>query len=194
MTVARQGHLVIVSGPSGVGKTTVAEKLVESGIVERVVTATTRTPRQHERHGVDYYFLTRQEFQSKIENNEFLEFAEVHRNLYGTPRESVERGLAEGKRLLLTIDVEGARQIRDQARDLPLLTIFLLPPSQAELDHRLESRGSETEAEVRTRQETARKELGEQGAYDYQVVNDDLGLAVEEILDLVVETSQNSLK
>ena len=190
MTMSNQGQLVIVSGPSGVGKTTVAKELVESGTMERVVTATTRARRDDERDGVDYYFLTKKDFESKIENGEFLEFAEVHGNLYGTPREPVELGVADGKTLLLTIDVQGARQIRDGPGDLPVVTIFLLPPSEAELDRRLESRGSETEENLRTRRETAQQELKEKNAYDHLVVNDTLSSAVGEILELVNRSPQ----
>ncbi len=181
------GRLVIVSGPSGVGKTTVTERLVETPGFERVITATTRPPRPDERQGIDYHFLDRAEFESGIDAGRFLEHACVHgEHLYGTPRDAVEDGLSRGLNVVLTIDVQGARQIRENAPELPTVTIFMLPPTTEELERRLRGRRSEDETLVARRLETARAELAEQEAYDYRVVNDDVDRVVRRIREIVL--------
>jgi guanylate kinase len=181
----KRGRLVILSGPSGVGKTTVARRLLETSGFVRVVTATTRTPREGERQGVDYQFLSDAEFQARLAAGAFLEHARVHGHWYGTPREAAERALAAGKWALLAIDVQGARQLRDRAGDLPQTSVFLLPPDDGELRRRLLGRGTEGAAELDVRLANARAELAEKDRYDFQVVNRDVSEAVEEILGLL---------
>jgi len=149
--------------------------------LERVITATTRAPREGETHGVDYYFLKEEDFRRKIEEGFFLEWAKVYKYYYGTPREEVERIISSGKDALLIIDVQGAFQVK---RLFPeAITIFLLPPSLKELENRLKLRG---EKELKLRLEWAKKELPCAKYFDYVVVNDILNRTVEEIKSIMV--------
>ncbi len=185
MSSEAAGKLIILSGPSGVGKTTVARPLLAIPGFRRVVTATTRAPRPGEVNGRDYHFLSAAEFEKWIQAGQLIEHARVHGHWYGTPRQAVEEGLARGDWILLIIDVQGARQVRERGRDLPLTTIFLLPPSFEALEERLEERGTEAPEAVQKRLETARRELEEQRFYDHVVVNDRVDRAVEEILRFI---------
>lgn len=177
-----QARVVVVSGPSGVGKTTVCERLVEGGGFARVITATTRAPRGGEQHGREYLFLSRDEFQAGIEAGRFLEHALVHgRDYYGTPRDQVEAALARGEHALLNIDVQGAAQLR--AQGLPLKTFFLRPPEpwREALLARLARRGDTTPELVEKRMQTATREMAQAERYDHQITNDDLTRCVGEI-------------
>ncbi len=187
--VDSNGLLLILSGPSGVGKTTVAEKLLEETSFERVVTATTRNQRQGEQDGIDYFFLTREEFQTGISKGDFLEHATVHRNLYGTPKKSVIEGLGEGKLLLLLIDVQGAAILRDSASDLPTTSVFIVPPEPEleTLERRLKKRNTESEEVLKVRMENAKEELARRGEYDHEVVNTSVEESVETILKITEE-------
>ena len=178
----RGGFVYILSAPSGAGKTTVGNLLLkEIPFLERVVTATTRSPRPGEKDGVDYYFLSEEEFIAKIERQEFLEWAKVYRYYYGTPKREVERILSQGKDALLIIDVQGAFQVK---RQLPnAVSIFLLPPSLEELRKRLTLRG---ERELKERLEWAKREIPCAKYFDYVVVNDLLEKAVEEIKSIML--------
>jgi guanylate kinase len=167
---------VVISGPSGSGKTTVASRLLAVPGFTRAVTATTRAPRDGEKDGVDYLFLTREEFLARVARGEFLEYATVHGNLYGTPRRSVEESLARGEVCLLAIDVQGAAALRGQVE--PAFFVFLKAPDDAELERRLRGRGSEDEAAVKRRLETARGELRREAEFDMSVVNGDLDRTV----------------
>ncbi|MBI4230547.1 MAG: guanylate kinase [Planctomycetes bacterium] len=178
-----RGLLVVLSGPSGVGKTTLCERLCSLHGWKRVVTATTRPPRGGERDGVDYHFLSDGEFERRVRANGFLEHARVFSRRYGTPREAVEAPLVRGEVLLLPIDVQGAAQVRVS---LPsALRIFLLPPDLSTLEARLSGRGTEDEARRAERLRVARDELARQGEYDHRVVNGDLGQAERDIARLV---------
>jgi guanylate kinase len=171
---------VAICAPSGVGKTTVAWALVEgSDDLTFSVSATTRPPRPGERPGVDYHFVSQPEFEAMIARGELLEWAEVHGDLYGTPRVNLEEAERAGKVLILDIDVQGAEQVERARPDT--VTVFLLPPSFGDLMERLRGRGSEDEARLRRRMETARSELKRLQVFQYVVVNDRLPDTVERV-------------
>ncbi len=171
MHKGKRGVLFVFSGPSGVGKGTLKAKLFEE-FADRIaysVSATTRGPREGEVDGKDYFFISRQEFERRVKNNEFLEHAEFAGNCYGTPRAYVEKLLDSGMNVVLEIDVQGALQVMKSMPEC--VSVFILPPSFEELEHRLRGRGTETEEKVRERLETAKRELPYALQYDYQIVN-----------------------
>ena len=171
MHKGKRGVLFVFSGPSGVGKGTLKAKLFEE-FADRIaysVSATTRGPREGEGDGKDYFFISRQEFERRVKNNEFLEHAEFAGNCYGTPRAYVEKLLDSGMNVVLEIDVQGALQVMKSMPEC--VSVFILPPSFEELEHRLRGRGTETEEKVRERLETAKRELPYAPQYDYQIVN-----------------------
>ena len=182
--MSKRGRLIVISGPSGVGKTSLCEALLERSSCGRVITCTTRPPREGEQDGQDYFFLDRNSFEEGLRAGRFLEHAEVYGNLYGTPRDQVEEGIEKGQELLLNIDVQGARQIRESG--IPeLMTIFIDAPSEEELERRLLNRASDSEEIVRRRLETARAERKEKTAYNHVVVNADFDTAVRELTAIV---------
>ena len=172
--------LLVLSSPSGGGKTTIARRLLDARPdVGYSVSATTRAPRAGEVAGRDYHFLSRPEFERRVGAGDFLEHAAYGGNLYGTLRSEIERIFAAGRHAVLDIEVEGARQVR---RNLPDgVYVFVLPPSGAELVRRLEGRNTEDAAAVRRRLEHAAQELAAVGEYDYAIVNDDLARAVIQV-------------
>lgn len=177
---------VVLAAPSGTGKTTIAHALVErfdSFVFS--VSATTRPPRGAERHGEDYEFVSRDEFERMVRAGDLVEWAEVHGNLYGTPARNLKRARDMGKYPVLDIDVQGARQIRLHVPDAML--IFIIPPSAEVLRRRLAGRGTEGEEELRRRMRGALVELDEAEGFDHVVVNEDLDQAVEGIRSLVAK-------
>ncbi len=175
---------VAICAPSGVGKTTVARRLVESSDdFVFSVSATTRGARANEQQGVDYFFVSRSEFESMIAEGKLLEWADVHGDLYGTPRANLEKAQSRGKLLILDIDVQGARQVVEALPDTT--TIFLLPPSFEVLIERLKRRRSEDAESVRRRMRTALSELEAMREFQYVVVNDRLVDTVEDVLAII---------
>lgn len=171
---------LVLAGPSGGGKTTVCRRIVEGrSDVRFSVSATTRPPRPGEREGVDYRFLSRDGFQALVDADGLLEWAEVHGEMYGTPREGVPDDSVGGDHLLLDIDVQGARQVK--AREPGAVLVFLMPPSAPVLVERLRRRGSEDAESVRRRLRTALSELEAVQEFDYVVVNDDLDRTVRAV-------------
>ena len=177
-------RLSVLSGPSGVGKGTVVARIrSDYPDIWVSVSCTTRVPRPGERDGVEYYFVTREQFLALAEAGDLLEYAEFAGNLYGTPRTPVERRLAGGQLTLLEIDLQGARQVRAAMPDARL--VFLAPPSWAELERRLTRRGTETGAAVAVRLEQARVELAAENEFDTVVINDDVDRAAAELAALL---------
>jgi guanylate kinase len=183
---------VVISGPSGVGKSSFVRQLVDADAdLVYSVSATTRARRAHEVEGQDYFYLDRGEFQRRVEAGAFVEWAEVHGELYGTLRSQTDGSLRSGKNVLLDIDVQGGRAVRKIYRDAVL--IFLLPPSLQSLEARLRGRGTDSEDRIRLRLENAQREMALVTEYDYVVVNDELEKAYRQIASiLVAETCRPS--
>lgn len=181
---SRVGNLFVVSGPSGAGKGTLL-----SQVIERIpdawvsVSATTRSPRPGEIEGVHYFFLDTDHFKSLVEQDGFLEWAQVHDNYYGTLKQSVIDHMNAGDQVILEIDVQGALQVRKVLPEAHL--VFIEPPSLEELERRLRQRGTETEDVISSRMKTAEVELAQKMEYDVQVVNDDLERAVDELVEVI---------
>ena len=183
--MSNRGRLFIVSAPSGTGKTTLVERLVQIVPDVRMSRSyTSRAARAGERDGVDYNFISRNRFDAMIREGAFLEHADVFGNYYGTSRADTEALLAEGQDVVLVIDVQGARQVRRSG--LPAVGIFVLPPSAEILDRRLRGRSKDSEEQVRRRLEVARQEVAEYASYDYVVVNDELETAVDRLRSVVL--------
>ena len=180
-----KGILVIVSGPSGVGKDTILDKLEETYPLSRCRTSCTRSKREWETDGVDYDFLTKEDFQKKIEENYFIEYANVHDNWYGTPKKSVEDLINKGETVILKIDVQGAINIK-KSMPAPVL-IFILPPNEDILRERLLGRNSENEKTASLRLKNAVNEINQSEKYDYKIVNDDLDKAVNELKSILIK-------
>lgn len=183
----KKGLLIILSGPSGVGKGTVRQELFkdESLNLAYSISMTTRKPRPTETNGVDYFFVSEDEFLEKIEKNELLEYAKFVGNYYGTPKFYVDQLLSEGKNVVLEIEVQGALQVMERCPFA--LTIFLVPPSFEELERRIRGRRTEAEEVVRERLDKARKEIATKDEYKYVVENDDVLLAKEKIAKIIRE-------
>jgi len=179
-----RGLLFVVSAPSGTGKTTVVERLVEvCPHLEKSRSYTSRPRRAGETDGVDYNFLSRPAFEAMVARGEFLEWADVFGNLYGTSGPDTDARLATGVDLVLVIDVQGARQVRERMKDA--VGVFVLPPSFADLERRLRGRSQDSDGAIARRLDTARHEIAAVEAYDYVVVNDELERCVSEIAAIV---------
>lgn len=186
MTMTRKGLLLILSSPSGAGKSTLAKKLMQWDPTLRFsVSATTRKPRLGEVEGKDYYFLERSDFENYAEKGEMLEYAEVFGNLYGSPREPVERAISLGNDVLFDIDWQGGQQIRNSALGRDVVSIFVLPPSIAELDRRLRGRAQDSDEVIAGRMAKSRDEISHWAEYDYVLVNNDLDRAFEELVTIL---------
>ncbi|MGG7618795.1 guanylate kinase [Bacillus coreaensis] len=181
-----KGLLIVLSGPSGVGKGTVRKEVFSQPdtAFEYSISMTTRAPREGEVDGVDYFFKSREEFEQLIKEEKLLEYAEFVGNYYGTPVDYVRQTLDSGKDVFLEIEVQGARQVRKKFPDG--LFIFLVPPSLSELKNRIVTRGTETEDVINNRMNAAREELEMMHLYDYVVENDQVDRAVERIKAIVV--------
>jgi guanylate kinase len=179
--IARRGLMLVLSSPSGAGKTTLSRMLLEVDTsVELSVSVTTRARRANERDGVDYHFIDVERFQRMVENNDLLESAQVFDNFYGTPRGPVERALASGRDVLFDIDWQGTQQLREKARS-DMASIFVLPPSIAELERRLHTRALDDERVIKSRMAKAGIELSHWAEYDYVIVNDDVSEALTKV-------------
>ena len=186
MAASRRGVILILSSPSGAGKTTLTRMLVQDSALDLTlsVSVTTRKQRSSEVDGIHYRFIDRGEFERMKAAGELLEWAEVHGAGYGTPRAPVEKVLAQGRDMLFDIDWQGAKQVRERLGD-DVVSIFLLPPSMRELRARLERRAEDTASSIEARFESARREIERWRDYHYVVVNDDLKRAYRDVVAIV---------
>lgn len=183
--IERRGMMLVLSSPSGAGKTTLARRLLQRDTgITMSVSVTTRNRRPGETDGVDYHFVTPAEFEERVRRGELLEHATVFGNSYGTPRGPVEEVLRTGRDVLFDIDWQGTQQLREKARE-DVVSIFILPPSRAALQQRLSSRGQDTAEVVARRMAQANGEISHWAEYDYVVVNDDLDQAERRIVTIV---------
>lgn len=181
---SRQGHLFIISAPSGGGKTTLSKAVLNRfNNILYSVSYTTRSPRNGEQDSVDYYFIQKKDFEKRIESGHWAEWAEVHGNYYGTSAEFLDKGLASGRDMLLDIDVQGTIQILGNYPDS--VTIFIMPPSLETLKKRLEMRGTESRTTIKRRLLTAEKEMAQKGQYRHVIVNDQLSVSIEKLIAII---------
>lgn len=183
----KRGLLIIMSGPSGVGKGTVRRLVMADKSLNLVysVSMTTRPRREHETPGVDYFYVTKEEFQKTLDEDGFLEHAQFVGNYYGTPKAYVEKLRNEGKNVLLEIEVEGAKQVISKCHGSDVVTIFLIPPSMEDLEQRIRKRGTESEEVIQQRLAKAQRELELKYAYDYPVINDTVKSAADQIRKII---------
>lgn len=176
----RKGLLLVVSGPSGAGKGTICKALLnKNDQIKLSVSATTRKPRNGEVHGVNYFFIEKEEFAKMIENGEFLEYAQIYDNFYGTPKAAIIECLEKGQDVILEIEMQGARQIKEVYPEG--VFIFVLPPSLEELKSRIVGRGTETQEEIEKRFSCAFEEINQIVNYDYLIVNEDIEKSVSDV-------------
>ena len=181
-----RGNLIVISGPSGCGKGTICEKVLqENNNIMLSVSMTTRKPRAKDQDGVDYYFVSKEEFEKRIKDNKFLEFAKVHNdNYYGTPKDKVEEALEKGVDVILEIDIQGAKLVNELMKEV--IFIFIMPPNMRELKRRLIARNTETKEQIVERFKKAYQEINEVSKYNYIVINDDLELAVKKVESILL--------
>lgn len=180
----KKGILIIFSGPSGVGKDTVLEVVLDKNKeLQKSISLTTREIRENETDGKDYYFVSKSNFDKMVDNNEVLEFAKYGESFYGTPKAPIDKWLDEGKTIILKIEVQGAKKIKELYPEA--VGIFIMPPSMEELERRLRLRGSEDEADIQRRLDIAKSEMERRVDYDFQVINDNVDRASNEVLEIV---------
>lgn len=180
------GRLLVVSGPSGSGKSSIVKELLDRLDLDFSVSVTTRLPRPGERHGDHYNFVSRRDFEAMVENGDLLEWAMYNNRYYGTPAAPIEQAVAEGRDILLEIELQGARQIREHRPDAVMF--FVAPPSMDELERRLRRRGDTTEEDIEDRLDIAESEMQEAPTlFDHVIVNVDLDKAVEDIVRLITD-------
>ena len=183
----KKGLLIILSGPSGVGKNCVRQEIMKSGLLELnySISMTTREKREKEQDGVDYYFVSDEEFQKNIDNGNFLEWASFVGHKYGTPKDKVEDLRNKGKNVFLEIEINGAQQVMSKVKDDRVISFFLMPPSLAALENRIRKRKTEPEDVIQERLQKGLKEMTMTENYDHIVINDKVSRAAQEIIDLV---------
>ena len=183
--IARRGIMLVVSSPSGAGKTTLTRNLLEQEEnVGLSVSVTTRERRTSEIDGVHYHFISKRRFESMRDSDDLLEYAEVHGNYYGTPREEVERTLTAGRDMLFDIDWQGTQQLKEQGRD-DLVTVFILPPSTRDLERRLITRAQDSPEIVAQRMAKAADEMSHWAEYDYAIINRDIATSLMELKSIL---------
>ncbi|MBQ6631036.1 MAG: guanylate kinase [Romboutsia sp.] len=187
----RKGLLLVVSGPSGAGKGTICKALLnKNDDIKLSVSATTRKPRNGEVHGVNYFFIEKEEFTKMIENGEFLEYAQIYDNFYGTPKSAIIECLEKGQDVILEIEMQGARQIKEVYPEG--VFIFVLPPSLEELKSRIVGRGTETVEEIEKRFSCAFEEINQIVNYDYFIINEDIEKSVNDV-EAIISAEKNKV-
>jgi len=186
MKANRRGIMVVLSSPSGAGKTTLTRKLLkENPDMAMSVSATTRQPRPGEKDGEDYYFISKNKFTDMVDADEFLEYAKVFDNFYGTPRAPVEAALGDGRDVVFDIDWQGAQQLTQAAAD-DLVKIFILPPNMVELEKRLRTRAQDSDEVIAKRMSKSENEISHWPEYDYVIVNENVDIAMNELRTIVL--------
>lgn len=181
----RRGLMIVLSSPSGAGKTTLTRRLLaEDFHMDMSVSATTRKPRKGEEHGKDYYFVGTSDFEAMIADDQFLEWAKVFDNYYGTPTEPVEEALSSGRDIVFDIDWQGAQQLTQAAAD-DLIKIFILPPSKVELERRLKTRAQDSDAVIANRMAKSESEISHWAEYDYVIVNEDVDESLDQLRAII---------
>jgi guanylate kinase len=183
----KKGLLIILSGPSGVGKGTVRKYIMKRNVLDLTfsISMTTREPRAAETNGVEYYFVSREEFQKNIDNDNFLEWAEFVGNRYGTPKSYVEELRNQGKNVILEIEINGAEQVLKKVKDDRVISFFLKPPSLKQLEERIRKRKSENEETIQKRLNKGKAEMEKAKNYDFIILNDRIKRAGEEIISII---------
>ena len=192
MSLKKDGIVVILSSPSGAGKTTLAKRIAQENDFKISVSHTTRKPRTNEANGKDYFFISEKKFNNLIKNEEFLEYAKVFENYYGSSKKEVLESLKNGKNVIFDIDWQGAEQIKKQKLNYKLITFFILPPSKTELFNRLKNRDMKDKNIVEQRMRQFNKDIKHWKNYDFVVINDDLEKCYKEILVFINEKIANS--
>lgn len=191
--VKKKGLLIVISGPSGAGKGTICKKLVEKHEnINLSVSATTRKPREGEIEGVSYYYKSKSEFENMIDNDEFLEFAKIYENYYGTPKKTIFDEINKGNDVILEIEMQGAMQIKKSYPEA--VFVFILPPSLSELKSRIVGRGTETNVQIEMRFNSAYNEIKLVGEYDYFVFNNVVEKSVEDIENIIMSEKMKVIR
>lgn len=185
----KKGKIIIISGPSGVGKKTIIDQVINNVDLNLTynISMTTRSPREHEKNGVDYFFVSNDEFDNAIERGELLEWAEFANNKYGTPIKNLYKLIGENKNVILEIEVQGATKVKDILKREDYISIFLIPPSIRELKRRLKIRDTETKEKIKQRIKRAKVELKLQNEYDFIILNDDAKNAADKLRHILYE-------
>ncbi len=192
MSLGKDGIIVVLSSPSGAGKTTLVKKIAQENNFKISISYTTRKPRTNEVNGKDYFFISEEEFKNLINNQEFLEYAKVFQNYYGSSKNQVFEKLNKGQNVIFDIDWQGTEQIKQQELDYKIITFFILPPSKSELFKRLKNRDMKDKNIVEERMKQFNEDIEHWENYDFVVINDDLDKCYHEIIKLINKKKENS--
>ena len=192
MSLRKDGIIVVLSSPSGAGKTTLVKKIAQENNFKISISYTTRKPRTNEANGNDYFFISEEKFKNLIDNNEFLEYAKVFENYYGSSKNQVFEKLNKGENVIFDIDWQGTEQIKKQELNYKIITFFILPPSKSELFNRLKNRDMRDKNIVEERMNQFNEDITHWGNYDFVVINDDLQKCYEEIIRFINKKKENS--